>query len=163
MVSQASETVSYDSVAFSACSPDYNSDLYPQELVEETLNTLALLFPQSEFGNSTRSPRKKMKFLRTLRTRSHILVDQRLGHCGTLRTQTRQFESFTFWHDRLAILKECYDDATPRTLSQWWHDRRNGVQWWMFWVVIFLFLVSTPLAVIQCIEGAIQIYKAYDT
>lgn len=103
-----------------------------------------------------------MKFLRTLRTRSHILVDEQLGRCGTLRTQIRQFESFTFWHDRLAILKECYDDATPRTLSQWWHDRRNGVQWWMFWVVIFLFQVSTPLAVIQCVEGAIQIYKAYD-
>ncbi len=34
------------------------------------------------------------------------------------------------------VLKQVYDESTPKTLSQWWHDRRNGVQWYTFWVAI---------------------------
>ncbi|KAK8086115.1 hypothetical protein PG994_001089 [Apiospora phragmitis] len=53
------------------------------------------------------------------------------------------------------------DDATPRTIAQWWHDRRNGVQWYTFWVAILVLILTTLLGVVQCVESALQVYKAY--
>jgi hypothetical protein len=77
--------------------------------------------------------------------------------------EDRQIERFIFWRDRLVILKQAYDDATPKTISQWWHDRRNSVQWYTFWVAVLVFVVTTSLGVIQCIEGALQVYMSYKT
>lgn len=61
------------------------------------------------------------------------------------------------------VLKQAYDDATPKTLGQpeWWHDRRNGVQWYTFWVAILVLIITTLLGFVQMVEGAIQVYKAY--
>ncbi|KAK7920705.1 hypothetical protein PG985_008727 [Apiospora marii] len=141
-----------------------NRNLYPEDFVRETLNTISLLFPQAEFGTRSRSPRKKVKFFQNLRRGYGLTdaIDEHVVHCGTLRTHARQFEKFKYWHDRLVILKQAFDESPPRTLSQWWHDDRNYERWWMFWVVVFLFLISTPLTIIQAIEGGIQVYKAYN-
>lgn len=76
----------------------------------------------------------------------------RLLKIGNLDAESRQMENFGYWHDRLEILKEVYDEARPSTLSQWWYDRRNGVQWYTFWVALLVFILTA----IQCIEGAIQ-------
>lgn len=89
------------------------------------------------------------------------MLDRRLIKCGTLDAKSRQIEQFRFWRDRLVILKQAYDDATPRTFSQWWHDRRNGVQWYTFWVAILVLVLTVVFGVIQCIEGGLQVYKAY--
>lgn len=77
--------------------------------------------------------------------------------------EDRQIERFVFWRDRLVVLKQAYDDATPKTISQWWHDRRNSVQWYTFWVAVLVFLVTTFLGVVQCIEGALQVYVSFKT
>ncbi|KAK7978480.1 hypothetical protein PG996_004527 [Apiospora saccharicola] len=90
---------------------EYKHDaIFPDGLVDETLRTLALLFPEAQFG---------------------------------------------------LILKQAYDDATPRTISQWWHDRRNGVQWYTFWVAILVLILTTLLGLVQCVESALQVYKAF--
>jgi len=65
-----------------------------------------------------------------------------------------------FWRDWLVILKQTFDDATPKTLSQWWHDRR--MQWYTFWVAILVFLITTFLGVVQAVEGALQVYKSFE-
>jgi hypothetical protein len=93
--------------------------------------------------------------------RSNCKVDPRFSSCGTLQADARQIENFRYWRDRLVILKESYDDATPATITQWWHDRRNGAQWYPFWIALMVFLVATLLGLVQCIEGALQVYKAY--
>ncbi|KAL2809073.1 hypothetical protein BJX63DRAFT_445525 [Aspergillus granulosus] len=124
----------------------WNSVFFPQGLVAETLQTLALLFPQSEFSSPHSS--KKGKHKRVIR-------------CGNLRADARQIEKFRFWRDRLIVLKQTYDDATPSTISQWWHDRRNGVQWYTFWVAILILIISTTLGIVQCVEGALQVYLGY--
>ncbi|OTB05095.1 hypothetical protein M426DRAFT_73035 [Hypoxylon sp. CI-4A] len=111
--------------------------LFPEGLVDETLRTLALLFPQP------------------------CTVDPRIALCGNLQAEDRQIERFSFWRDRLIVLKQTYDDATPATLSQWWHDRRNGERWYTFWVAILVLIITTTLGVIQCIESGLQVYKAY--
>ena len=82
--------------------------------------------------------------------------------CGNLQAEDRQIERFYFWRDRLVILKQAYDDATPNTLRQWWCGRRNGVQWYTFWVAILVLIITTFTSLTQCVEGALQVYKAYE-
>ncbi|KAH6603107.1 hypothetical protein Trco_008531 [Trichoderma cornu-damae] len=114
----------------------------------ETLDTLALLFPSSD-GDTT-------NWLRGL-----TKVDPRLARCGSLRTRERRLENFNYWHDRLVILKQAFDESSPRNISQWWFDRRNGVQWYTFWVAILVFAVTIFFGVLQSVEGALQVYLSY--
>ncbi|KAK4198777.1 hypothetical protein QBC40DRAFT_283234 [Triangularia verruculosa] len=143
--------------------------VYPTGLVRETLMTLALLFPQSEFASITGrcKARHKTAWLRKIRLgyedsgQHPTSLDPRLTLCGTLQAQDRQIERFHFWRDRLVILKQTYDDATPGSLQQWWHDRRNGVQWYTFWVAVLVLLVTTSLSLLQTVAAVLQAYKAY--
>lgn len=81
--------------------------------------------------------------------------------CGSLRADDRQFEHFKYWRDRLVILKQVFDESRPSTLSQWWNDRRNGAQWYTFWVAILVLLLTVLFGLVQSLEGALQVYKAY--
>ncbi|KAI1271032.1 hypothetical protein F5Y07DRAFT_38199 [Xylaria sp. FL0933] len=136
--------------------------LYPDGLVEETLRTLALLFPQSEFSPSARGNNNKREWLQKLCLESSpCRIDPRVALCGNLRAEDRQIGRFRFWRDRLIILKQVYDDATPSTMQQWWHDRRNGERWFTFWVAVLVLIITITLGLVQCIESALQIYKAY--
>lgn len=128
-----------------------NCTLLPSGLAEETLKTIALLFPQSD-------PAIRKWLSKSPQT---INLDQRIFQCGRLKTDDRQIEKFQFWHDRLVMLKQVYDDARPGNLSQLWNDRRNGVQWYTFWVAIVVFLLTFLFGLIQCIEGGMQVYVGY--
>lgn len=59
------------------------------------------------------------------------------------------------------MLKQAYDETTPRGLPQWWYDRRNGVQWYTFWTAIVVLVLTVFFGLVQSVEGAIQVYKAY--
>jgi hypothetical protein len=60
------------------------------------------------------------------------------------------------------ILKQAFDDAKPRTFRQAWLDRRNPTQWYSFWIAgLFLIGFTILLGIIQCMEGVLQVYKAY--
>ncbi|KAI0432398.1 hypothetical protein F5Y09DRAFT_329723 [Xylaria sp. FL1042] len=136
--------------------------LYPDGLAEETLRTLALLFPQSEFNCSARGSNNKGEWLQKLCLESSpFLIDSRVALCGNLPAEDRQIERFRFWRDRLIILKQVYDDATPKTMQQWWHDRRNGERWFTFWVAVLVLIITITLGLIQCVESTLQVYKAY--
>ncbi|XXH03077.1 hypothetical protein Hte_009467 [Hypoxylon texense] len=136
--------------------------LFPEGFVDETLRTLALLFPQSEYRTARLGRNEKKAWFRSLCLSSRpCIIDPRVTLCGSLRAEDRQIERFAFWRDRLIILKQTYDDATPKTLSQWWHDRRNGERWYTFWVAMLVLFVTSTLGVLQCVEGGLQVYKAY--
>ncbi|KAF2969455.1 hypothetical protein GQX73_g4119 [Xylaria multiplex] len=124
-----------------------SQSLLPANLASETLQTLALLFPSTDFE-----------------TRKWILkvpsIDPRVSRCGRLKTDLRQIEKFLIWRDRLVMLKQVYDEAQPKTLRQWWHDRRNGVQWYTFWVAVLVLILTVLFGLIQSIEGAIQAYAS---
>ena len=137
--------------SFGTNSANSISVLFPPGLMEETLRTLALLFPQSDKDTA--------KWFKKLPHSPHI--DRQLVKCGHLRADDRQIENFKFWHDRLVILKEVFDESRPRTLSQWWCDRRNGVQWYTFWVAILVLFLTIFFGIVQSLEGALQVYKAY--
>ncbi|KAI1741115.1 hypothetical protein F4680DRAFT_417266 [Xylaria scruposa] len=124
-----------------------SQSLLPAALVSETLHTLALLFPSSDC--ETRKWISRMPF-----------VDSRVARCGHLKTDLRQIETFQIWRDRLVMLKQVYDDSQPKTLKQWWNDRRNGVQWYMFWFAVLVLILTVIFGLIQSIEGAIQAYAS---
>ncbi|RMJ07484.1 hypothetical protein BHE90_011632 [Fusarium euwallaceae] len=133
----------------------------PEGLAEESLRTLAILFPQSDHWISLRSTRKKRVWLGRLRANSSRTIDSRLTCCGTPKRYDRQLSNFHFWRERLVIIKEVFDESTPNSFSQWWYDRRNGVQWHNFWVAIVVLGLTAFFGLIQCILAAVQVYKAY--
>lgn len=130
-----------------------SNSIFSVGFVDETLRTLALLFPQKD-------PQTKRWLSSQLDTEGKPL-DTALSKCGSLHTEERRFESFSFWRDRLIILKEAYDESRPKTLSQWWFDRRNGEQWYTFWIAVLVFVVAITFGVIQSVEGALQVYLSY--
>ncbi|KAL7937294.1 hypothetical protein V8C35DRAFT_292122 [Trichoderma chlorosporum] len=121
---------------------------FPSSFIQETLDTLALLFPSSDNETS--------KWLKSLE-----VIDPRLSKCGSLLTRERRFENFNYWHDQLVILKQAFDESSPRNISQWWFDRRNGVQWYTFWIAILVFVVTIFFGIVQSVEGALQVYLSY--
>ncbi|KAK2040593.1 hypothetical protein LZ31DRAFT_474142 [Colletotrichum somersetense] len=126
--------------------------VFPDGVIKETLRTLALLFPQND--KNTRSwVRAQIK---------HTSLDPSLASCGVLSAQDRRFERFDFWRDRLIILKQAFDESSPRTLTQWWNDRRNSVQWYTFWVAIMVFTFTLFFGFIQSVEGALQVWLAWE-
>ncbi|KAK2616510.1 hypothetical protein QQS21_000553 [Conoideocrella luteorostrata] len=129
-----------------------DNTLLPKGAIDETLNTLALLFPK--WDNDTRS-----WFRDEASTRDLDTCVLEIGH---LDADKRQIENFVYWHDRLVMLKQVFDEARPSTLQQWWNDRRNGVQWYTFWVAVLVLLLTVFFGLIQSIEGALQAYKAFN-
>jgi hypothetical protein len=67
-------------------------------------------------------------------------------------------EKYRFWHDRLVILKEAFDESQPKTLLQLWNDKRDRTQWYTLWVAIGITLF---FGLVQSIEGGMQVYKAF--
>jgi hypothetical protein len=133
------------------CSENNGILVFPDGLLEETLRTLALLLPQHD--TSTR------KWYQ--RHYSKLSLDNTAIKCGQLNSEDRQIERFRFWHDRLVILKQVFDDTEPSTVKQWWRDRRKRVQWYTFWVAAMVLALTVLFGVVQCVEGGLQAWKAY--
>jgi hypothetical protein len=131
--------------------PSLTTPLFPDTFIDETLRTLALLFPQNNH--------KSRRWL--LAQISEHALDPAIARCGNLRAQNRRFEHFSFWHDRLVILKQAFDESSPRGLRQWWNDRRNSVQWYTFWVAILVFVMTVFFGLVQSVEGALQVYLSW--
>jgi len=125
--------------------------MFPEGLIEETLQTIKLFFPRTD--------KKVRRWF--IKESSRRTLDTRAIKCGRLKTEDRQIGKFRFWHDRLVVLKQFYDEAEPSTLPQWWCDRRKRVQWYTFWVALLVLVLTVFFGVVQCVEGGLQVYKAY--
>lgn len=137
--------------AFLECQRQSQKSLLPAGVATEALQTLALLFP-------TADTKTKKWFSKAAATAD---LDGRVIQCGRLRSDRRQIENFKFWRDRLVTLKQVFDEAQPRTMSQWWNDRRNGVQWYTFWVAVLVLVLTILFGFIQSVEGALQVYASF--
>ena len=87
-------------------------------------------------------------------------LDPLARECGQLKVEQRQIDNFEYWHDRLVILKQVFDEAEPGNLKQWWFDRRKRVQWYTFWVAALVLGLTVIFGIVQCVEGALQVYLA---
>jgi hypothetical protein len=129
-----------------------SSPLFPGGLIEETIRTLALLFPQSD--------RATQRWFNALSSH-HLHLDSKACKSRRLRADDRHIANFPFWHDQLVILKQVFDEAEPSSLSQLRCDRRKRVQWYTFWVALLVLALTIFFGLVQCVEGALQVYKAY--
>ncbi|TVY85451.1 hypothetical protein LSUE1_G000134 [Lachnellula suecica] len=134
-----------------------NSSIIPAALVEETLRTLALLFPEHDKAVKVWFERQQKQ----LQTARRMPLDALARECGQLKAEERQIDRFVYWHDRLVILKQVFDEAEPRNIAQWWNDRRKRVQWYTFWVAAVVLALTVFFGLVQSIEGALQVYLAY--
>jgi len=85
-------------------------------------------------------------------------LDPKLIEAGHLNTHHRQIENFKYWHDRLDMLKQIFDELEPSSLGQWWVDRGKRVQRLTFGVAILVLILTVVFGIIQSIEGGIQSY-----
>ncbi|KAI1323694.1 hypothetical protein F5Y16DRAFT_412452 [Xylariaceae sp. FL0255] len=120
------------------------TSVFPDGFVEETLNTLGLLFP--------RGSKKVEKWYKGKGKQEDL--DLTVLRCLQPK---RRIDEYRYWRDRLVILKEAFDESNPRSLRQWWHDRRDATQWYALWVAVF-FTVFFGLA--QTVVGILQLYKS---
>lgn len=121
---------------------------FPDGMIDETLQTIALLFPQNRWFRRTKLWHRKLEVQD---------ADPSVLTCEATQ-RTTEIENYKYWHDRLVRLKLIYDQAKPRTARQWWNDRREGTQWYALWVVLGF---TVFFGLVQSIEGAIQVYKSY--
>lgn len=129
-----------------------NSDVFPKGFIAETRRTLALLLPG--YDRSTRHWFKRQR-------KNNEGLDTTACLCEFLDYDQRTIQSFEYWRDRITILKQTYDASEPKTIIQWWSDGRNSVQWATFWVAALVLFLTVFFGVVQCVEGALQVYKAY--
>jgi hypothetical protein len=102
--------------------------------------------------------RKTKKWFR--KYQETLQLDSLAMQCGQLPTKDRKIGNFKYWHDRLVILKEAFDNTEPKGVKQWWFDRRKRVQWYTFWVAVLVLILTVFFGVVQSIEGGIQAYAA---
>ncbi|KAF2734545.1 hypothetical protein EJ04DRAFT_534787 [Polyplosphaeria fusca] len=130
-----------------------NSGLFPHGLIDETLRTLALLFPRNDM--------RTKKWLQVLVSRGEKSLDPELMKCRRLKSNERRAESFRFWHDELLALQEKFEEPAPTSITQLWYDRRVKAQWYTFWIAVSVLCLTIFFGTVQSIEGALQVYKAY--
>jgi len=134
-----------------------NSDILPPDLINETLSTLSLLLPELDKDVERWFERQQAN----AQKRGKLPLDPLARGCGQLKLQSRRIENFKYWHDRLVILKQVFDEAEPSSIKQWWCDRRRRVQWYTFWVAALVLALTVVFGIIQSVEGAFQVYLTY--
>jgi hypothetical protein len=143
---------SMEDIYYDTCTDSGFSQVLPEDLLNETLLTLALLLPRANKG-CRRWFEKSQK--RCLGTIDEAAAEQLLVHQGRLLSK------YNYLHDRLVIIVEAFDKAEPKGVSQWWTDRRKRVQWFTFWIASVVLLLTIIFGLIQSITGILQVYAAY--
>ena len=103
---------------------DFSSEnpVVPKDVANEALMTLALLCPATSSA------------LRQWAGRAYGTepIDQNLWKYGAPTLRQRRTQNFRYFHDRLVILKQRYDEIRPNSMRQFWYDRRDGPRFWAF-------------------------------
>ncbi|KAJ5021381.1 hypothetical protein PSV08DRAFT_220239 [Bipolaris maydis] len=127
----------------------WQDGVLPDGLAAETLDTLALLFPAND-----------------AKTRDWVThapplagVDMRILELGRLRDC--RGSDFRYWRKRLGALERVFEAPHRGSIAQQWRDRRDKAQWYTFWVAMVILCLTVFFGVVQSVEGALQVYKAY--
>ncbi|KAF5844567.1 hypothetical protein GGP41_007574 [Bipolaris sorokiniana] len=127
----------------------WQDGVLPAGLAAETLDTLALLFPAIDAKT------------REWVTHSPALagVDMRILELVQLRDC--RGSDFRYWRKRLGALERVFEAPHRGSIAQQWRDRRDKAQWYTFWVAMVILCLTVFFGVVQSVEGALEVYKAY--
>lgn len=128
-------------VSFNISDGNFRRDALPDKFVDETLDSIALLFPRGNIAQD--------KWLQKL---DPAIRD--------LDSPPRETDAYDYWRDRLLIIAEVLDEAQPATISQWWNDRRNKVQWYTFWVAAVVLVLTLIFGMLQTAIGIVQAWAS---
>ena len=113
--------------------------LIPTEVLQETIDSLDLLFPR--WNSDT------VKLLE-----KHNQVFHDLGPIKSKSSRTSKLLAFDHWRARLQELHDEIFLSPPVSWAQLWRDRRSPQQFWTFWIallILVLTLASTGAAFAQ--------------
>ena len=125
--------------------------------MDETLRTLALLFPPN---NQTARNWFRKKQRRCAKQQKQGGLDSKACSCGHLDTSARQIDKFKYWRDRLVVLKQAFDDSEPKKIRQWWNDDRKKVQWYTFWIAALVLMLTIVFGLVQSIASVVQAWAS---
>lgn len=123
-------------------------NLYPDGLLEETEETIDLLFPTKTSKGSRRT--------RRLRDKDHVDIE-----AARDLPPVMTINHYKHWGERLAIVQQVYDAARPRRPRQWWYDRRNRVEWATLAVAVIVFIMTLVFGIISSVTGIMQAYASF--
>ena len=143
------------SSTISASIANQTSDIFPHNFVNETLRTLDLLFPRQDA--------ESRRWLKSQQSQGEdvIHLDLSLLDRNNMIWSDRRAAKFSYWRDQLMSLKEKFDQPKPTSISQHWYDRRNRIQWYTLWIAVTVLCLTVFFGLVQSIEGALQVYKAF--
>lgn len=124
-----------------------NFPLLTKSLISETLSTIDLLIPLT-------NPECNSWLARELQTWG---LDRNINHRDPLNLNKTRY---TYWKDRLLDIEATFQRAKPRSIFQWWYDRRDMQQWWGFWLVVVGIFLTVLFGLIQSITGIVQVVLA---
>ncbi|KAF3052406.1 hypothetical protein E8E11_001707 [Didymella keratinophila] len=145
-------------ISFLRYMEEIDSPLFPGGFVKETIDTLILLFPDNK--------KKDRQWLHQYLQESPIStpLDRGLlktGYHGP-KDPCRYLGHYTFWRDRLEILGEAVEKFTPPTQAfKRALKNSKGEGWINSWIGVVAIVMTLFFGLVQSIEGAIQVYKAY--
>ena len=122
-----------------------NSAVLPLELLEETIDTLNLLFPFGLMETRAILGREGQPFYG-------------LGNCG--REMQYDMDKYQYWGKRLKDICNLFDEP-PRHWRQLLSDRRNMMDWATFWIGL-LVLVLTIVSIVFGTVSTVYAIKQYE-
>ncbi|KAJ5808587.1 hypothetical protein N7474_009856 [Penicillium riverlandense] len=125
---------------YSSCS------IFPPGLLEETAQSLSLLFPSSNL--------KCQRWLRKARRREDIDLE-----AGLLPATSRTITQYPYWGRQLLELRDEYDRTEPTTVKQWIADKRNPNQRYTFWIAVVALALALVFGFIQSVTGILQVVQ----
>jgi hypothetical protein len=115
------------------------SNLFPKDFLLETIRTLELLFPFGDRSTELWLEQKNQPFHRT--------------SSSYMQARASRFEEFSYWKPQLLELYHAYQQP-PTSVLQMWHDRRNPMQWYTFWL-------AALIAVLSIVFGSLGTYIGF--
>jgi hypothetical protein len=125
----------------------HHLDIFPDRFLLETAETLALLFPFAETSQK--------RWHKRIRRKADIDVEAAIS-CNT----PRNLDHYHFWHDRLALIQQTFDNSKPDSMRQWLYDKRDSDKYYTFWFAVLAIVLTLVFGLVQSITGIIQVLRS---
>jgi hypothetical protein len=148
--------------------PDFK--LFPEGLLQETSDTLALLIPYLDSRSSSwfkKETNTRINDQGTLpkiadqsRTNAQLgkkLLDQRASQ-QPIPVGVNLVSHYKYWGERLDIIQTAYDEAEPVSFFQWRKDDRRNVKSYEKWLTFLGVAFALGLGFINLVLSILQVY-----